>query len=56
MGFKMDKVVQPKEKGDVTGLWDGFVPWTRISWATGHCVCIFCVFKGVLAMQPLLVP
>jgi PIF1-like helicase len=26
----------------VTGLWDSFVLWTGISWATGHCVCIFC--------------
>ncbi|KAI0261413.1 hypothetical protein BGY98DRAFT_1104443 [Russula aff. rugulosa BPL654] len=40
----------------VTGLWDGFVPWTGISWATGHCVCIFCVLEGVPAMRPLLVP
>ncbi|KAI0269609.1 hypothetical protein BGY98DRAFT_937751 [Russula aff. rugulosa BPL654] len=24
----------------VTGLWDGFVPWTGISWATGHCCLV----------------
>ena len=28
---------------NVTGIWDGFVPWTRISWATGHSVCIYSI-------------
>ena len=41
---------------DVTGIWDGFVPWTGISWATGHKYCIFCVLEGVPAMRPLDVP
>ena len=40
----------------VTGIWDGFVPWTRISWATGQHYCIHCVLEGVLAMRPLVVP
>ena len=40
----------------VTGIWDGFVPWTRISWATGHRYCIHCVLEGVPAMRPLDVP
>jgi hypothetical protein len=41
---------------NVTSLWDGFVPWTGISWATRHCVCIICVLEGIPAMRPLLVP
>ena len=40
----------------VTGLWDGFMPWTGISWATRHSVCIYCVFEGVSALQLLMVP
>ena len=40
----------------VTGIWDSFVPWTGISWATGHSYCIHCVFEGVPAMRPLDVP
>ena len=42
--------------GTVTGIWDGFVPWTGISWATGHRYCIHCVLEGVPAMRPLDVP
>jgi hypothetical protein len=40
----------------VTGIWDGFVPWTGISWATGHRYCIHCILEGVPAMRPLDVP
>ena len=40
----------------VTGIWDGFVPWTGISWATGHRYCIHCLLEGVPAMRPLDVP
>ena len=41
---------------NVTGIWDGFVPWTGISWATGHKYCIHCLLEGVPAMRPLDVP
>ena len=40
----------------VTGIWDGFVPWTGISWATGHSHCIHCLLEGVPALRPLVVP
>ena len=54
--FTLNEVVQSKEEGNVTGIWDSFVLWTGISWATRHCICIFCVLEGVPAMRPLLVP
>ena len=40
----------------VTGIWDGFVPWTGISWATGHHYCVYCILKRIPAMRPLVVP